>query len=120
MPDSAWAMIRNWPSGILTTAGLLTGTGAVFSASCCVLPLVLGGLGAGASVFAVLEAIADYRKSLLIASTVLVGIAWCVYLGRRGVISTVIALSVATVFVGTAAAWDYLERPLLKAIRTAR
>ena len=46
-------------SAILTTAGLLTGTGAAFSASCCVLPLALGGLGAGASVFAVLEAIAD-------------------------------------------------------------
>lgn len=43
------------------TAGLLTGTGAVFSASCCVLPLALGGLGAVASAFAVLEAISDYR-----------------------------------------------------------
>jgi mercuric ion transport protein len=113
-------MIRNRLSGILTTAGLLTGAGAVFSASCCVLPLALGGLGAGASVFAVLEAIADYRAPLLIAGTVLVGIAWCVYLGRRGAISTVVALSAATVFVGTAAAWDYLERPLLKIIRTVR
>jgi mercuric ion transport protein len=113
-------MIRNRLSGILTTVGLLTGTGAVFSASCCVLPLALSGLGAGASIFAVLEAIADYRAQLLIASAVLVGIAWCVYLGRRGTISTVVALSVATVFVGTAAAWDYLERPLLRVIRTAR
>jgi mercuric ion transport protein len=113
-------MIRNWLSGILTTAGLLTGTGAVFSASCCVLPLALGGLGAGASIFAVLEAIADYRVPLLIASAFLVGIAWWVYFGRRGAISTVVALFVATVFVGTAAAWNYLERPLLKVIRTAR
>jgi mercuric ion transport protein len=113
-------MIRNRLSGILTTAGLLTGTGAVFSASCCVLPLALGGLGAGVSIFAVLEAIADYRVPLLIASAFLVGIAWCVYFGRRGAISTVVALSVATVFVGTAAAWDYLERPLLRVIRTAR
>jgi mercuric ion transport protein len=113
-------MIRNRLSGILATAGLLTGTGAVFSASCCVVPLALSGLGAGASVFAVLEAIADYRAPLLIASTILVGIAWCVYIGRRGAISTAVVLSIASIFVGTAAAWDYLERPLLKVIRTAR
>lgn len=42
-------------------AGLLTGTGAVFTASCCVLPLALGGLGACAGAFAVQEAISDYR-----------------------------------------------------------
>ena len=113
-------MIRNRLSGILTIAGLLTGAGAVLSASCCVLPLALGGLGAGASVFAVLEAVANYRAPLLVASAVLVGIAWFVYFGRRGTISTVVALSVATVFVGTATAWDYLERPLLKVIRTGR
>ena len=120
MADNAWAMIRDRLAGILTTAGLVTGAGAVFSASCCVLPLALGGLGAGASVFAVLEAIADYRTPLLIASAVFVGIAWCVYFGRRGAIGTVVALSVATGLVGTAAAWDHLERPLLKVIRTAR
>ena len=112
-------MIRNRLAGILTTAGRLVGTGAVFSASCCVVPLALG-LGAGASAFAVLEAISDYRTPLLFASAVLVGIAWCAYFGRRGAIGTVVALSVATVLVGTAAAWDHLERPLLKVIRTAR
>src|SRR6476469_9781469 len=53
----------------------------------CVLPLALGGLGAGASIFAVLEAIADYRVPLLIASAVLVSIAWCVYFGRRGALA---------------------------------
>jgi mercuric ion transport protein len=40
--------------------GLVTGAGALFAASCCVLPLVLGGLGAGAGVFAALGARADY------------------------------------------------------------
>lgn len=107
-------------SGILTGAGLLTGTGAVLSASCCVLPLALGGLGAGASVFSALEVIADYRTPLLIASALLVVAAWWVYFGRRGAISTAVALSIATGFVGTAAAWDYLERPLLKVIRASR
>jgi len=96
MAGNARAMIRNRLAGILSTVGLVTGTGAVFSASCCVLPLALGGLGAGASAFAVLEAIADYRTPLLIASAVLVGVAWCLYFGRRGAIGTVIALSVAT------------------------
>ena len=84
------------------------------------MPRALGGLGVGASAFAVLEATSDYRAPLLIASGVLVGIAWCIYFGRRGAIGTVVALSVATVLVGTAAAWDRLERPLLKIIRTAR
>lgn len=113
-------MIRSRLAGVLTTVGLLTGTGAVFSASCCVLPLALGGLGAGASAFAVLEAISGYRTPLLIASAASVAIAWCVYLGRRGTVGTAVALSVATVLVGTAAGWDHLERPLLKVIRTAR
>jgi mercuric ion transport protein len=113
-------MIRNRLSGVLTVAGLLTGTGAVVSASCCVLPLALGGLGAGASVFSALEVIADYRTPLLVASAVLVVAAWCVYFGRRGAISTAIVLSIATAFVGTAAAWDYVERPLLKVIRASR
>lgn len=51
---------------------------------------------------------------------VLVVAAWCVYFGRRGAISTAIALSIATALVGTAAVWDYLERPLLKVIRASR
>ena len=113
-------MTRSPLSAILTTAGLLTGTGAVFSASCCVLPLALGGLGAGASVFAMLEAIADYRTPLLIASAVLVSIGLCMFFVRRGAVSTLVVLSAATVFVGTAVTWDYLERPLLEIIRAAR
>lgn len=120
MAGNAWVMIRNRLAGILATAGLVTGTGAVFSASCCVLPLALGGLGVGASAFAVLEAIADYRTPLLIASAILVAVAWCIYFGRRGAIGTAVALFVATALVGTAAAWDHLERPLLKIIRTIR
>jgi mercuric ion transport protein len=113
-------MIRKRLSGILAAAGLLTGVGAVLSASCCVLPLALAGLGAGASVFSALEVIADYRTPLLAASAVLVVVAWCVYFGKRGAVSTAVALSVATAFVGTAAAWSYLERPLLKVVRASR
>jgi mercuric ion transport protein len=113
-------MIRNRLSGVLTAASLLTGTGAVLSASCCVLPLALGGLGADAGVFSVLEVVADDRTPLLIASTVLIVVAWCIHFGRRGAVSTAAALSMATAFVGTAAAWDYLDRPLVKVIRASR
>jgi hypothetical protein len=56
------AMIPNRLSGVLTAAGLFTGTGAVLSASCCVLPLALGRVGAGASVFSALEAIAENQS----------------------------------------------------------
>jgi hypothetical protein len=41
--------------GYLAAIGLATGLGALAASSCCVLPLALAGLGAGASVFTVLE-----------------------------------------------------------------
>jgi mercuric ion transport protein len=111
---------RRHLTGLLAVAGLFTGAGAVLAASCCVLPLVLGGLGAGAGVFAFLESLADYRTALLAGSSVLVAIAWVVYFRRRGAASTAVALVTATLFVGTAAAWDHLEGPLLKVVRASR
>ena len=48
-------------SGLLAVASIITGVSAIFAAPCCVLPLVLGGLGAGTGVFSVLEVMADYR-----------------------------------------------------------
>jgi mercuric ion transport protein len=116
-------MVKNrgdYTSGILATFGLAAGAGALFAASCCVLPLALGGLGAGAGVFAVLESLADYRTPLLVVSAVLIGIAWMVFFRRRGAAGAAIALAVATLFVGTAAAWDHLEGPLLKIVRASR
>ena len=107
-------------SGALAALGLVTGAGAVLAAPCCVLPLVLGGLGAGAGIFAALELLADYQKPLLALSAILVAAAWIVYFRRRGAASTAVALAVATLFVGTAAAWDRLESPLLKIVRTHR
>ena len=107
-------------SGILAVASIFPGAGAVFAASCCVLPLVLGGLGAGAGLFSILEVLADYRTAILAMSVALLVVAWAVYLRRRGAHSTALALAIATVFVGTAAAWDRLEPPLLKMIRAHR
>jgi mercuric ion transport protein len=107
-------------SGILAAASIFTGAGAIFAASCCVLPLALGGLGAGAGLFSVLEVLADYRTTILALSAALLVVAWVVYFRRRGARSTALGLVIATVFVGTAAAWDHLEPPLLKMIRAHR
>ena len=84
------------------------------------LPLVLGGLGAGAGLFSILEALADYRIAVLAFSAALLAAAWAVYFRRRGARSTALALTIATVFVGAATVWDYFEPPLLKMIRTHR
>ena len=111
---------QNTLLGWLAVAGLTTSAGAVLAASCCVLPLVLGGLGAGAGLFATLEILANYQKPILILSACLIAVAWAVYVRRRGPWSTAIALAVATTLIGTAAAWDHLERPLLKIVRASR
>jgi mercuric ion transport protein len=101
-------------SGILAAASILTGAGAIFAASCCVLPLVMGGLGAGAGLFWVLEVLADYRIATLVLSAALLVVTWAVYFRRRGARSTALALAIATVFVGTAAGWDHFEPPYSK------
>jgi mercuric ion transport protein len=106
-------------TSILAALGVVTSAGAVFAASCCVLPLVLGGLGAGASVFAALEALASYRSAILILSTGLVAFAWVCHFRGRGATSTAVALSLASLLVVTAATWDRFEQPLLRIIRTS-
>src|SRR5258706_3881184 len=106
--------------GLLASLGLVTGVAAVFAASCCVLPLVLGGLGAGAVLFSVLEVLADYRTPILLVSTVLVAVAWLVYFRRRGARSTAVALIVASILVGVAASWNLFEAPLLTIVRASR
>ncbi len=111
---------QNPVAGWLAVAGLATGTGAVLAASCCVLPLVLGGLGAGAGVFSALEVLAGYQTPILVLSACLIAMAWLVYFRRRGARSTAVVLAVATLFVGTAAAWDRFESPLLKIVRANR
>lgn len=104
---------------ILAALGVVTGAGAVFAASCCVLPLVLGGLGVGASVFVLLEALANYRSAILILSAGLVALGWAFYFRSRGARSPAIVLSLATFLVVTAASWDRFEPSLLKIIRTS-
>ena len=107
-------------AGWLAAVGLATGAGAVLAASCCVLPLVLGGLGAGAGLFSTLEFLADYQAPILAFSACLVALAWVVYFRRRGARITAVVLAAASVLVVTAANWDALERPLLKIVRANR
>ena len=84
--------IERRSTGIIAALGLATGLAAVVSASCCVLPLVIGGLGAGVGIFAALEFLANYRIPLLVGSATLVTFAWLLYFRRRGARSTAIAL----------------------------
>jgi len=60
------------PSGFLAPVALAAGLGAVIASSCCVLPLIIGSLGAGAAVFAVLEWLADYQAPTVVISAALV------------------------------------------------
>jgi mercuric ion transport protein len=107
-------------AGLLALSSLCTAAGAVFAASCCVLPLVLGVLGAGAGLFSVIEVLADYRTTVLVISAGLVAVAWVVYFRRPGAAGTALALAVATLLVGSAAALDHLEGPLLRIVRANR
>ena len=109
---------RRFPA-LLAGLSMTTWLGAVFAASCCVLPVVLGSLGAGASVFGLLEVLADYRTVLLIASAALVAVAWLVYIRRRGTHSTALVLVLASALVVTAASWNWIEPPLLKIVRAS-
>ena len=108
----------------LVGIGLTAGAGALLASSCCVLPILIGGLGAGATVFAGLEILVDYRAALLIVSAVALVSAWVTYLIRkpaceagcspRRSITTAALLSVGTLLISTAAGW---EPSLLRMIR---
>ena len=107
-------------TGVLATFGLVSGVVAVFAASCCMLPLVLGGLGAGAGLFSTRELLADYHVRILVFSAFLISFGWIVYLRRRGTRSTAVVLAIASLLVVTAANLGTLERPLLKMVRANR
>ena len=107
-------------AGWLAAAGLATGASAVLAASCCVLPLVLGGVGAGAGLFSTLEVLANHQTPILVFSACLLAVAWVVYFRSSGAISTALVLTAASLLVVTAANWDTLERPLLKIVRANR
>ena len=113
--------------------GAITGLGALAASSCCVLPLVLGGLGAGAGVFTVLGVLAPLRTPLMLVSDLAVAIGWFFYARRRqGACgpdgpctaprrspAALVLLSLATLFISAAAAWGTFEPALIKLLRSA-
>ncbi len=119
--------------GSVAALGAITGLGALAASSCCVLPVVLGGLGAGAGVFTVLGALAPLRTPLMLVSVLAVIVGWFFYARRQQAAcgpdeacpaprrspAALVLLSLATLLITAAAAWGYFEPILIKMLRTA-
>jgi mercuric ion transport protein len=119
--------------GSVAALGAITGLGALAASSCCVLPIVLGGLGTGAGVFTMLGVLAPLRVPLMAASFLAVAVGWFFYARRRQSAcgpdgsctvprrppAALVLLSLATVFIAAAATWGYFEPALIKMLRSA-
>jgi mercuric ion transport protein len=116
----------------MATLGAITGLGAIAGSSCCVLPLVLAGLGAGGAAFGGLEFLAAYQPYIFGAAVLLLAGAWFASWRRSRTVTckaegacarpktqdrTMIALGIATLFVALAAGWSLIEPVLLQAIQ---
>lgn len=124
VPDRPPADTQQWLAG----AGLVAGLGAVVASSCCVLPLGLAALGAGAGVFGILNEVAAWRIPFLAVSALAVTSGWSVWwLKRREFCSTgshcapstrthstTSLLMLASIIVIAAASWSYIDPVLLK------
>lgn len=110
--------------------GLVAGLGAIVASSCCVIPLGLAALGAGAGILGGLAAMSDLRLPFLIASSVAVAGGWAVWWRRPTVCgpgstcaplersrATLALLVCATGIVAAAASWGYVDPVLLKLLR---
>jgi mercuric ion transport protein len=112
-----------WVAGLGATLGL----GALISSSCCAVPLVLAGLGAGGSVFTGLELLADYRLYVMSTAAALLVACWVMFFRRRMVVCntdgscvseapgrrTAVLLSIGTAFVALSLVWDALIEPIV-------
>ena len=108
--------------------GLVAALGAVVASSCCVIPLGLSTLGAGASLLGGLEAVAMWRAPLLSVSALALVVGWgawwltrpvacasdasCASPGRSR--ATLTLLLCASTAVLAAASWSYIDPMLLK------
>jgi mercuric ion transport protein len=111
--------------------GLVAGLGAVIASSCCVIPLGLAALGAGASVFGGLEMVAEWRLSLLAVSGLAIVGGWGAWWWRgpaacaagsacaspRRSLGTLGLLLCASLIVALAAGWGYMDPVLLKLLK---
>ena len=118
----------------MAALGAVTGLGALAASSCCVLPIVLGGLGAGAGTFTVLGLLAPLRAPLMLASTLAVLAGWFLYArrprsaacgaasscpGPRRSPAALMLLGLATLLVAAAATSGHFEVTLIKMLRPA-
>lgn len=117
--------------GLLAVAGAVTGLGAIAASSCCVVPLMLASLGAGAGIFGVLEFLAPWRTPLLIVSGLGIAAGWFTWWRNRRTAcrgtacaapsrsrAPLMLLLLASLVLATAAGWDYVEPSLLKLLRS--
>ncbi len=117
----------HWLAGAGIAGGLLT----VVASSCCIIPLGLAALGAGAGIVGRLAFLSDWRLHFLALSLAAVVGSWVTW-RRRQATACVSALSCAAVsrsrgilallicasmVVTTAAGWGYIKPVLLKLAR---
>ncbi len=75
-------------TGVVAGAGLAAGLVAIVASSCCVLPIVLVGLGLGSVAAALVPTLAVLRTYLLAAAVLAVVAGWVIYLRRRQACAT--------------------------------
>jgi mercuric ion transport protein len=111
--------------------GLAAGLGAVVASSCCVIPLGLAALGAGASVLGGLELVAAWRVPFLTISALAIVGGWGAWWWKRPVAcvsgsacaspersrATLALLLCALAIVLAAGSWGYIDPMLLKLYR---
>ena len=114
-------------TGWLAGFGATFGLGALFSSSCCAVPLALAGLGASGAVFSGLEFLANWRSYFLGGAILMLLPAWALFIRRRAVTcniggicttqtrkrSTALLLSFGTALIAMSLAWDPLIEPLV-------
>ncbi|MEK4031934.1 mercuric transporter MerT family protein [Methylocystis sp. IM3] len=112
--------------------GLVAGLGAVVASSCCVIPLGLAALGAGAGVLGGLAMIAEWRTPFLLVSALAIIGGWGAWWLKRPVActlgescaspqrsrATLALLLCASLTVLAAASWGYIDPALLKLFRS--
>ena len=116
-----------WLAGV----GAVAGIGAVIASSCCVIPLGLAAIGAGAGVFGGLEAFIAWRVPMLSVSALAIVGGWSAWWIKRPVAcgvgtdcaspersrSTLALLLAASIIVLAAASWSQIDPMLMKLLR---
>jgi mercuric ion transport protein len=114
----------------LAALAMAVGFGAVAASSSCVIPLILGSLGAGAGLFSGLEVLSQWRPLFFGVSALAVAGAWAMWWRQRRTACslgsacatprrsrTLALLAVSTLIVVTAGGWNQFEPSILKLMR---